>query len=88
MFARKYEKTGNGLKERLIIKKFASRDKMFEFLATGSNSLQWAEITHFPHRTMNSIAPDSEVTKAGTYVFAGDKWRNVKDIDPSALAHM
>jgi hypothetical protein len=26
--------------------------------------------------------------KAGIYVFAGGEWRNVKSIDPSALAHM
>lgn len=72
----KFQRTGNGLKERLIIKGFKYRDDMHKFLSTGSNSLSWKEgDKKFPE------------LKAGTYLFAGGKWHNVKKCDALTLAH-
>jgi len=67
-------RTGNGFKERLVVKSFKTSDAMYKFLGTGSNSMDWKE--------------SNKGLKAGTYVFAGGEWRNIKSIDPSALAHM
>ena len=75
---RRYQKTGNGLRERLIIKTFPYRDDMHRFLAEGDNALVWHEISK-----LKQTFPD----KAGTYVFAGGEWRDVKKLDSLTLAH-
>jgi hypothetical protein len=61
-------------KERLTIKGFSDRNAMFKFLATGDKELRWREST--------------KDLKAGTYVFAGGQWHNVKNLDASVLAHI
>lgn len=66
-------------KQRLVIKAFKTSDAMYKFLATGDNSLKWRE--------------SNKGLKAGTYIerYAGNgkfEYLNVKNIDPSALAHM
>ena len=75
---RRYQKTGNGLRERLIIKTFPYRDDMYRFLAKGGNALVWRDISEVKQSLPN---------KAGTYVFAGGQWRNVKTLDFLTLAH-
>lgn len=64
------------LRERLVVRAFGHACDMHKFLNTGDNALHWREQT--------STTP----IKAGTYVFAGGEWRNVKSMDASALAHM
>jgi hypothetical protein len=63
-----------GFSERLVIKTFKTNQAGHEFL-NKQNSNDWHEYT-------------GKLDKPGTYVFAGGEWRNVKTIDPSALAHM
>lgn len=70
----KIQRIGNGFKERLIIKDFRFADNMYEFLGKDDNSMHWKE--------------SNRGLSTGTYVFAGGKWQNVKNIDPTALAHM
>lgn len=70
----KIERTGNGFKERLIVKTFKYRDDMHKFLSTGDNALHWRE--------------SSKGLKAGKYAFAGGQWHNVKSLDAAVLAHI
>jgi hypothetical protein len=63
----------DGWKQRLIIKTFATSQAGHEFLNKQPN---------------NDWQVYEGDLKSGTYVFAGGEWRNVKTIDPSALAHM
>ena len=74
----RYQKTGRGFRERLIIKTFVYTEEMHRFLAKGANSLVWRDISE-----IKQILPN----KAGTYVFAGGEWRNVKTLDSLTLAH-
>ena len=74
---RKFIRVGNAtLKERLVIRAFKHNCDMHKFLNTGSNSLQWREtIPTMPE-------------KAGTYVFAGGRYHDVKTLDANVLAHL
>jgi hypothetical protein len=60
-------------KERLVIKTFATSQAGHEFLNKQTNN-EWQVY-------------EGDL-KSGTYVYAGGEWRNVKDVDRSALAHM
>ena len=72
----RFQKTGNGFKERLIVKTFKYSNDMYKFLSTADNALFWKEISA------------DKPSKAGTYAFAGGQWHNVKKLDPSILAHI
>ena len=85
-FVRKYQRTGNGFKERLIIKGFKTSDDMHKFLNTADNALQWQEIIWFPQ--LHTTQKENRVTKTGTYAYAGGQWHNVKSLDPSVLCHV
>lgn len=85
-FVRKYQRTGNGFKERLIIKGFKSSDDMHKFLNTADNALTWQEIKMFPR--LESRTPEKAVNKAGTYAYLGGQWHNVKTLDSTVLAHV
>ena len=84
-FIRKYTRTGNGFKERLVIKGFKDKSALYDFLAKQDNN-NWQEIEYFP-RLQNSDKPKL-ITKAGTYAYAGGNWHNVAKLDPSILAHI
>lgn len=73
----KFQRTGNGFKERLIIKGFKYSDDKYKFLAMADNALFWKETTN-----------EKAGLKPGTYAFAGGKWHNVKTLDASILAHI
>jgi ABC-type lipoprotein release transport system permease subunit len=65
----------NGLKYRLKIKTFKTANAMYDFLASNKNNDdKWRE--------------SNKNLKSGIYVYAGAQYINVKNIDPSALAHM
>lgn len=84
-FLRKYQKTGNGFKERLIIKGFKDKDNLYKFQSEQDNN-DWQEITVFPLR--NKTDAEVPVKKAGTYAYAGGQWHNVKTLDPYILGHI
>lgn len=73
---RRYQRTENGMKSRLIIKTFRYSNDMHKFLNKDSNALEWSEVSA------------SMPTKNGTYAFAGGEWHNVKLLDASILAHV
>ena len=79
----KFQRTGNGFKERLIIKAFKSSDAAYKFTNTGFNGNIWKHCQgpHAPHLQFDGM-------KAGTYAFAGGKFHNVKNLDISVLAHV
>jgi hypothetical protein len=69
-------RTGNGFKERLHIKSFATADAAHGFLNKQFDNL-W------------SIArPEHSDKKAGIYAFAGGQWHNVRSLDSTVLAHI
>ena len=69
----KLRKFTGGIKhQRLIIRQFRSDDYAYSFLNAQYNN-DWMEYVGD--------------LKAGTYVFAGGAWRNVKSLDISVLAH-
>ncbi len=72
----RFQKTGNGFKERLIVKCFPYQDNMYKFLSTADNALFWKEVS------------GDKPSKAGTYAFAGGKWHNVKKLDLTLLSHI
>ena len=59
---------------RLKIKAFKFSDDMHKFLNTADNALRWKEST--------------KGLKPGVYAYAGQAWHNVKNLDPSILAHI
>lgn len=65
--------TGSIFKQRKTVKTFKSGQAMHEFLNKQDNN-DWRE--------------SKEDLKAGTYVFVGGRWHNVKSLDASALAHI
>lgn len=65
--------TGSIFKQRKTVKTFKSGQAMHEFLNKQDNN-DWRE--------------SKEDLKAGTYVFVGGHWQNVKSLDASALAHI
>jgi len=65
--------TGTMKRNRLQIKTFKTSLDMHTFLCKGDNACHWRE--------------SNKELKRGTYAFAGGQWQNVKNIDPSALAH-
>ena len=82
---RKTQRTGNGFKERLIIKGFKHADDMNKFLSSQSNN-EWT-INSEPEYH-GSFKPELAALKPGTYAFAGGKYYNVKSLDASILAHI
>lgn len=80
---KRYQKTGNGFKERLIIKSFQTLEERTRFMSGPNNDFnKWAE-------TDGIVFGQKEpVTKSGTYAYAGGKWHNVKTLDASVLAHI
>lgn len=62
--------------ERLKVKRFQSADAMHKFLNTGDNTLHWRQTS------------GTDPVKPGTYAWAGGQWHNVKDLDPTVLAHI
>lgn len=69
-------RTGNGFKERLHVKSFASSELAHGFLNKQyDNNWQIAPAIHADK-------------KAGIYAIAGGVWHNVKSLDPSLLAHI
>ena len=74
---------GNNFKERLIVKSFKTSAAMYSFAQSSAQANLW-EYASGPNARHDKFA----ALKPGTYVFAGGEWRNVKSIDPSALAHM
>lgn len=63
-------------RERLVVRAFSSSNEMHKFLNTGPNAVFWSQV-HV-----------GEPTKTGVYVYAGQQWLNVHNVDASALAHM
>jgi hypothetical protein len=53
---------------------------MYKFLNNGDNSLAWRVRDN---SNIKNIIPE----KAGTYVFVGGLYHNVKKLDSSVLAH-
>ena len=74
----KIMRTGNGWKERIIIKSFKTSDAMHKFLNEGITALTWKECTGKPYAGL----------KSGTYAYAGGQYHNVKSLDVSVLAHI
>lgn len=75
MKIQRIQRTGDGFKERLIIKAFKMSESGHKFLSGPSNySNSWSEYT-------------GELP-AGIYAMAGGAWHNVKKLDPSLLAHI
>lgn len=64
---------GTVLKERLHIKSFNTSDAMCRFLGSQYDNT-WSE--------------SKLGLKAGVYAKAGGQWHNVKNLDPSVLAHI
>jgi hypothetical protein len=79
----KFQRTGNGFKERLVIKGFKSSDAAHKFTNQGMNGNVWTHCQgpNAPHSKYDGM-------KAGTYAFAGGKFHNVKSLDVSVLAHI
>jgi hypothetical protein len=76
--AYKFERTGNGLKERLHVKAFKTMNDLGAFLSSKHNDFNiWKqdEFKKYPQ-------------KSGVYAFAGGQWHNVKSLDSSVLAHI
>ncbi|MHA2274839.1 MAG: hypothetical protein ACXAC2_03695 [Candidatus Kariarchaeaceae archaeon] len=67
---------GRLLTSRIQVKNFKDSESMHKFLNTGSNALYWNETT------------DSIPVKSGKYVYAGQAWHNMKNMDASELAHL
>lgn len=76
---RKYIRTGNGWKERLIIKSFKYAEDMYKFLNKQDNN-NWAEIK----KEYIEYYPE----KSGVYAMVGGQWTNVKKLDPNILVHV
>lgn len=82
---RKTVKTGNGFKERLIIKGFRDSSLMHTFLNKQDNN-DW-KVNSEPDY-YGGFNPELAKLKPGTYAFAGGVWHNVKNLDSSILNHM
>ena len=82
---RKIERTGNGFKERLIIKGFKTSNAMYAFLGQQFDN-SWT-VNSEPDYYGN-FKPELAALKPGTYAFAGGKYHNVKSLDATALAHI
>ena len=61
-------------RDRLVVRAFKDSSAMHRYLNEGSNGVMWRE--------------SNRDLKQGTYVWAGGRWHNVKNVDASALAHM
>lgn len=68
--------TGNGFKERLHVKRFASMDAACAF-----QNKQY-------DNSWTLAGPEHADKKSGIYAFAGGKWHNVRALDACALAHI
>jgi hypothetical protein len=79
----RFLRTGNGFKERLIIKGFKSSHAAHTFTNQGMNGNIW---THCQGPNAQHLKYDG--MKPGTYAFAGGKFHNTKSLDPSTLAHI
>ena len=74
-------KTNGKLKgERVTVKAFRDSDSMHKFLNKQTNN-DW-KINQGV--SVGSVLPH----KSGKYAYAGGAWHNVKDLDPSVLAHI
>ena len=82
---RKTERTGNGFKERLIIKGFKTSDAMCAFLGRQHDN-SWT-VNSAPEY-YGSFNPELAALKPGTYAFAGGRYHNVKSLDATTLAHI
>lgn len=69
-------RTGNGFKERLHVKSFATSDA-----AHGFQNKQY-------DNEWRTAGPEHADKKAGIYAFAGGRWHNVKSLDATVLAHI
>ena len=71
--------TGNVFKLRLEIKGFKTSEAMHKFLNSQDNN-DWSEFR--PDLTSrDNLAP-------GVYAYVGQRWVNVKKLDPLTLAHV
>ena len=64
--------------ERLQVKAFTTCEGLYRFLKKGDNDRNWRICD--PRR--------GDPIQRGTYAWAGGAWHNVKDLDPSVLAHI
>lgn len=78
----RFERTGNGLKERLMVKAFKNSNALGDFLT--KQDKPWRAIVAGQNSYLNVPYP----TKSGTYAAAGGQWHNVKNLDPCILAHI
>ena len=78
----RFVRTGNGFKERLVIKSFKYSEDMYKFTGKQPGNL-WS---YCQGPNANHLRYDG--MPAGTYAFAGGKYHNVKTLDASVLAHI
>lgn len=79
----KFERTGNGLKERLHVKAFKSPNDLGAFLCKQTDN-KWKGVEVGALSYLKVPYP----VKSGVYASAGGAWHNVKSLDASVLAHI
>ncbi len=79
----KFERTGNGLKERLRVKAFKNSNDLGAFLCKQDDN-SWKAIEAGAMSYLRVPYP----VKSGLYASAGGNWHNVKTLDASILAHI
>ena len=62
--------------ERMKVRTFPTADAMHKFLNTADNANHWRECA------------EGDPMKRGTYAWAGGAWHNVRNLDPTELAHL
>ena len=82
---RKTVRTGNGLKERLVIKGFKTSEAMHNFLNKQYDNAWTINSEPSYYGAFNETLAG---LKPGKYAFAGGQWHNVKSLDASILAHI
>lgn len=75
--------------ERMQVRSFRTADAMHKFLNDGDNALKWRQCVNQKETHPNRPeAVDETKLKSGKYAWAGGQWHNVKDLDPTVLAHI
>lgn len=78
----KFVRSGHGdIKTRLHVKAFKNGNGLGAFLCRQSDN-SWQECS------AEKQDAQKYPVKTGVYAFAGGQWHNVKNLDPSILAHV
>lgn len=64
--------------ETLTVRGFRERENMHKFINNGDNAIHWRECDE----------KRGDPMKPGKYKWAGSAWHNIKNLDPTALAHL